>query len=172
MSIKSSEIHPSKSYEIDPDCGGLPICPPPTKQQVIGSVVAAGAVFGATDMLFYSTIGKSFMNSVAKEMPDAVFMTLGYVVAAVMFCLIYAKYARISKRPFDPDKESENSYRLKKGLRYGLAIGALVFIPSTLFNYAVLQDLNLWNQSMDVIFHLLQYTVVGIMTAFIQKAKK
>jgi hypothetical protein len=168
--LKLAELLPPKGFAIDPECGGRPHCGPPQHIKKFYSVIVAGVTFAATDMAFCSTIGKSFMEPIAREMSDTVFMIIGYVVAAVMFSTIYTNYARISRKPFDSKKESENSYRFKKGLKYGLAIGALLFIPATSFKYAVIEGLNLWNQSIDVVFHILQTALVGVIVAFIQKA--
>ena len=169
MSHHISKLVPPEGLVIDPDCDGRPECPHPTAKKIIGSILVAAGVLAATDMLFYSTIGKSIMGSIAREVPDAIFLVIGYVAAAVLFCLVYTNYARISRIPFDSGKESANSYRIKKGMKYGLAIGALVFLPTAAFNYAVIEGLNLGNQAMDAIYHTIQFGVVGIITAFIQK---
>jgi len=172
MSHHHSKLIPSKDgFVIDPDCDGRPECPMPKLNKIIWSILVAGVILAATDMLFYSTIGKNYMSSITKDMPDVLYMSIGYLVAAIMFCLIYTNYARISRIPFDP-KESENIYRLRKGLKYGLSIGVLVFIPTAAFNYAVIDGLNVGNQFIDAIVHVIQFGIVGIATAFIQMPSK
>lgn len=172
MSHHFSKLTPPEGFVIDPDCDGRPECPSPQLKKIVASIIVAGVILAAADMLFYSTIGKNYMSSIAKDVPDALYMSIGYIVVAVMFCVIYTNYARISRIPYDPKKESENSYRLKKGIKYGLAIGTLIFIPTAAFNYAVLEGLNLGNQTIDAIFHVLIFGIVGITTAFLQMPTK
>ncbi len=126
----------------------------PTQKLAIGTLIAFIYIF-FLDYLWYGILMRDFFTSTGadRDMPIFPWLILGTLIMAYAFCYIYYK-GREKEKPV-----------VAQGIRYGIMICLLMFIPMALIRYAVMDYAPFSEYLVDTLFRVVQIIILGVIIA-------
>ena len=124
----------------------------------ICTLVATVYIF-ILDYVFYGILMSDFFMECCMRdgMPDMLWLVIGTLVMAFMFCMMYPKGV-------------EGSNKTQQGLRYGIMIAILIFVSVNFIMYGVndpAQCGELTTYLVDMIWRIVQFAVLGVIVAHV-----
>ena len=124
-------------------------------------VTALWAYFGG--FLIWGIIGDPLLENhlgsatgLMKDVPDHLHLVLGCVILAIIFCIIYHKWAR-------------GHHNASHGAQFGLLLGLLAGFGSGLIDYSTSNMLVFSGFFINAIMYLVYYIIMGIIASLIYK---
>ncbi len=131
-----------------------------SKTNIIATLVTGlWAFFGG--YLLWGILGESLMmdhlgsaSGVMKETPDFVHLTLGCLILAFIFCIIYSKWAR-------------GMHSASQGAQFGLWLGLLSGVGEGLIDFATANILTLTGTLLNAVIYIIYFLVMGILASMV-----
>lgn len=126
------------------------------KIQKLAIATVVGAVFLLLiDMLWYSMIMKDSMDMPGmRPEPDMMWMIISYVIFALAFVSIYAKW-------------NGGDSKVNSGLNFGLWTGILIGLGLNLLWFSLMSSMTLSQTLIDGAYTIVKCILLGILVAFL-----
>ncbi|MDH3650779.1 MAG: DUF2177 family protein [Saprospiraceae bacterium] len=123
-------------------------------QKIIICIVVCFVIIFGSDYLWYEILmADSFTEPPNfRDQLNFPLIMVGVLIFCIVFCFLYPKGV-------------EGSNKTQQGLRYGVLVAFLTIVPTALINYAVLSHAPLSEYITDMVFHIVQLGIVGIVVA-------
>jgi len=95
-------------------------------------------------------------TGVMKDIPDHFHLALGCVILAIVFCIIYSKWAR-------------GHHSVSQGAQFGLLIGILTGFGSGMIDFSTSNMLEFSGFILNGILYVVYYIIMGIIASLIYK---
>jgi len=122
---------------------------------LICTVVGTVVMF-LLDYLFYGILMRDFFSQCCmNEWPNWPYLILGMLIFIFMFCMMYPKGV-------------EGSNKTQQGLRYGIMVAILVFVPMGFIWFSLFPTETCGGISeylVDMVFRVVQMAVIGVIVA-------
>jgi len=130
-----------------------------SNKTLLAGTLATAVFLFLIDYLYYGTFGfMSLDPGVLREMPDFIFLTIGYLVFGLFFTYFAGKY-------------SDDLSRLSQGFIYGLLIGFLVFSLTILTRYAT-EQIDIFVMMNNLVFNILKMGAAGAVLVLVTKPSR
>ena len=124
-------------------------------------VTALWSYFGG--FLLWGIIGDPLLKNhlgsatgLMKDIPDHLFLVLGCVILAIIFCIIYSKWAR-------------GHHSTSQGAQFGLLLGILAGFGSGMIDYSTSNMFVFTGFLLNAMLYIVYYIIMGVIASLIFK---
>jgi hypothetical protein len=126
-----------------------------TQKLLLGTLLSAVFIYFIDYIWYVLLMGNFFTSSVIdREMPLFLYLIVGIVIFSFTFCYMYPKGV-------------EGTNKTQQGMRYGVLVAFLVFVPMAFIMYSLEDRAPLSEYMVDALYRVVLMAVLGIMVAYI-----
>jgi hypothetical protein len=126
-----------------------------TRKLIISTVVIF-IMYVIMDFLFYTFLfPKEYISKAIREAPLMQWVFPGILIASFLFSYLFCEMAK-------------GQNKVQEGLKYGLALGAFMYLPLFLIFYGTRDTRPLAAWLTNAAFHIIQFGIFGIVVAYIR----
>ena len=126
------------------------------QRRLLAALAVLAITFGLDGLVYGNLLKDYFSSSCNKPMPDMIWLVLGLLFYAYMFCFMYQKI-------------NWSGTRTGSGLRYGIWVFLLMFVPFGLIYYSTSNCASLNQIMVDLGYRFVATLLIGIIAAHILK---